>query len=184
MTKLEAVNRIFISMGELPVDELDESVTEVALALAHIDTANKEIQLEDWYFNTERAKLMPDDKGHITLPFDAVRVLDLPPHIRVIQNKLYNDINQTFVFKKEIECRVIKLVEFEDLPLSFALWVTLRAAKKYQNNTLTSAYLAENLQREETEAMLTAKKEHRKITRPNIKGTTAGYDVQKVLRRR
>ena len=115
-------------MGELPVDELDESVTEVALALAHIDTA---------YFNTERAKLIPDDKGHMTLPFDAVRVLDLPPHISVIQNKLYNDINQTFVFKKEIECRVIKLVEFEDLPLSFALWVTLRAAKKYQNNTLT-----------------------------------------------
>lgn len=170
-------------MGELPVDELDESVTETALALAHIDIANKEIQLEDWYFNTERVKLIPDDKGHITLPFDAVRVLDLPPHISVIHNTLYNDINQTFVFNKEIECRVIKLVDFEYLPLSFAIWVTLRAAKKYQNNTLTSAFLAENLQREETEAMLVAKKEHRQIARPNLKGTSAGYHIQKVLRR-
>lgn len=171
-------------MGELPVDELDETVTETALALAHIDTANKEIQLEDWYFNTERAVLRPDDKGHITLPFDAVRAVDLPPHISIIHNKLYNDINQTYVFNKEIECRVIKLVEFEDLPLSFAIWVTLRAAKKYQNNILTSPALAENLAREELEAMLVAKKEHRKIVRPNLKGTSAGYHIQKVLRRR
>ncbi len=183
MTRLEAVNRILVSMGELPVDDLEQPLTEVELALTHIDMANKEVQLDGWYFNTERAVLKPDEKGYIYTPYDAVRVLDLPPHITAIHNRLYDNINQTFLFKKDIECRVVKTAEFENLPMSFALWVTLRAAKKYQNNTLTSAFLAENLQREETEAMLAAKREHRQIVRPNVKGTTAGYHIQKVLRR-
>lgn len=184
MTKLEAVNRILMSMGELPVDDLENPLTEVELALKHIDMANEEVQLDGWYFNTERVVLKPDDKGFICVPYDAVRILDLPPHISTVANKLYNDINQTFIFKKEIECRAVKYIDFEDVPMAFALWITLRAAKKYQNNTLTSAFLASNLEREELEAMLLAKKEHRQIARPNLKGTSAGYHIQKVLRRR
>lgn len=183
MTKLEAVNRILVSMGELPVEEFDESITEIALANTHIEMASKEVQLDSWYFNTERVVLKPDERGYVYIPYNAVRVLDLPPHITAIHNRLYDNINQTFLFKKDIECRIVKLIDFEDIPVSFALWVTLRAAKKYQNNTLTSAFLAENLQREETEAMLAAKREHRQIVRPNVKGTSAGYNIQKVLRR-
>lgn len=76
MTRLEAVNRILVSMGELPVDDLEQPLTEVELALTHIDMANKEVRLDGWYFNTERAVLKPDEKGYIYTPYDAVRVLD------------------------------------------------------------------------------------------------------------
>lgn len=183
MTKLEAINRILISMGELPVEELDESLTEVALASTHIDMASREVQLDSWYFNTEWAVLIPDNKGHILIPFDVVRVIDLPPHISVIHNKLYDNISQSFIFKRDIQCRIIKVLDFEDIPATFALWITLRAAKKYQNNTLTSPSLAENLQREETEAMLSAKREHREITRPNVMGRNGKFSIAKVLRR-
>lgn len=183
MTKLEAVNRILVSMGELPVDDLEQPLTEVELALTHIDMANKEVQLDGWYFNTETVTLIPDNKMIVSVPYDAVRVINLPYGYGTLGSRIYDYINKTVKIGKDIDCTVIRVIEFENLPLSFALWVTLRAAKKYQNNTLTSAFLAENLQREETEAMLAAKREHRQIVRPNVKGTTAGYHIQKVLRR-
>ena len=110
-------------------------------------------------------------------------MINLPYGLIVVSGRVYDDINKTFNINKEVKCSVVKLIDFEDIPLSFALWITLRAAKKYQNNTLTSAFLASNLEREELEAMLLAKKEHRQIARPNLKGTSAGYHIQKVLRR-
>ncbi len=183
MTRLEAVNRILLSIGELPIDDLDFAPTEVELALTHLDMASKEVQLDGWYFNTEIVDLKPDSQGHIFLPYDSIKVVDLPPYVICINNKLYDQARQSFVFNKNIRCKAIKAVDFEDIPLSFALWVTLRAAKKYQNNTLTSGFLAENLEKEELEAMLLAKREHRQVTRPNVKGSSAGYDIKNVLRR-
>lgn len=183
MTRLEAVNRILMSMGELPVDDLENPLTEVELALKHIDMANAEVQLDGWYFNTESVSLIPDEKGNVLIPYDAVKVINLPYGFVVVSGRVYDDINKTFNINKKVKCSVVKLMDFEDIPMAFALWITLRAAKKYQNNTLTSASLANNLEREELEAMLLAKKEHRQIARPNLKGTSAGYHIQKVLRR-
>lgn len=170
-------------MGEVPVEDLESPLADVVLARSHIEMANKEVQLDGWYFNTENITLIPNDRGELLVPYDAVRVTGLPYKYVLMDGRIYDSNNKTFNIGRQLNCYVIKIIDFEKLPLSFAIWITLRASKKYQNNTLTSPALLANLEREEAEAMLVAKREHRDIVRPNLKGTSAGYHIQQVLRR-
>ncbi len=182
MTLLDAVNRILISTGELPVEALEENpITEVALAISHINMACREVQLAGWYFNSEYIELTPDDKGIIRLPFDTVSVKNLPYGLVLKNDSIYDTTKNSYIIGKKVKATLISLLPLEKLPETFALWVTLRAAKKYQDNAITSAELKSNLEREELEAMLAAKKEDRSITRYNVKSKPSL--IKKILRR-
>lgn len=182
MTLLDAVNRILISTGELPVEALEENpITEVALAISHINMACREVQLAGWYFNSEYVKLIPDDEGRIKLPFDTLSVKDLPLGFVYHTAGIYDTLKGSYIVSLPVWATVISLLPLEKLPETFALWVTLRAAKKYQDNAITSAELKSNLEREELEAMLAAKKEDRSIRRQNIKSKPSL--IRKILRR-
>lgn len=182
MTLLDAVNRILISTGELPVEALEENpITEVALAINHINMACREVQLAGWYFNSEHVKLMPNDEGRIMLPFDTLSVKDLPQGFVYHTTGIYDSGKSSYNINKPVWATVISLLPLEKLPETFALWVTLRAAKKYQDNAITSAELKTNIEREELEAMLAAKKEDRAIMKPNVKSKSSL--IKRILRR-
>lgn len=155
-TELEAVNTLLRAIGESPVSSLSGSVgVEVVTARATISEISKAVQTEGWLFNTEFGyPLTRDTSGEINLPSNAL-VVDVPrrayptidPVIRGL--KLYDRMNHTYKFDTDIEARVVFGLDFTELPESARHYITYRAARKFQDNSVGSTELHQFNERDE-----------------------------------
>ena len=159
MTELEAVNLMLSVVGEAPVSDLeDATIAEVALAVRILEETSYEVQAKGWDFNTEyNYPLSPDVDGYINVPSDTARI-DVDPiygetSLDVVQRgeRLYDRTNRTYIFTiSEIRCEMVLLLDFDDLPEAARRYITVRAARKFQDRILGSDSVhAYNLQDEE-----------------------------------
>ena len=147
-TELSAVNSILGAIGQAPITTLKTSTgnnslssqisenPEIAFIFNILRDANIDTQSEGWHFNTEyHVKFSPDSNGNILIPNDVVsldahdnytrRTKDLVRR----QGKLYDKINHTYMFTSDIDLDVVKLYEFEDLPIVFRRYIVYRASR-------------------------------------------------------
>ena len=72
--------------------------------------------------------------------------------------KLYDRVKNSFVFTEDIETDIVVLLEFHELPENARRFITLRAARKFQENILGSSTLSQ-LQADEEQNALFALRE-------------------------
>ena len=164
-SKLDAVNSILLGIGEAPVNTLGSGLQEAEIAEVTLNNINREVQSIGWHFNTEiRYTLDKTESGIINLPANCLKV-DVTAVLRdyntdVVERsrKLYDRVKNTFVFTTDIETDIVVLLDFEDIPESARRFITLRAARKYQENILGSSTLSK-LQADEEQIALFALRE-------------------------
>jgi len=133
-TKLSAVNSILGAIGQAPQTTLNFKNPEVALIFNLLRDANVDTQAEGWHFNTEyHVKFTPDANKKIAIGNDILS-MDLHDnqarrhHDLVRRNGfLYDKIDHTDEFDGDIDLDVVRLYEFEDLPIPFRRFITYRA---------------------------------------------------------
>ena len=136
-TELDAVNQILSSVGQAPVTTLDLQNPEVAIVLNTLREVNKQVQAEGWIFNTERDyTLRPDSvTKEILYPTNALAIdTDLTSSnsdYDVVRRsgKLYDRMNHTFTFEKDLKVNITWLFDFTDVPAAIQQYITARAAK-------------------------------------------------------
>ena len=193
-TQLDAVNAMLSGIGEAPVNSLTGQLpADVAVAINTLNEILREVQLESWHFNTEDDyPLLPDDTGEIILPLNVVRVSLQDPDTRdVVQRgqRLYDRANHTYRFNGVIRARVSILLPFDELPEAFRWYVTVRAARKFQDRTVGAGDLHDFQATDEAVARVSAVREDMEIGRHSLaKGEAvtflSGWRVADVLRRR
>jgi hypothetical protein len=146
LTELEAVNVMLSVIGEAPVNSLEGAATvDVIQAKTILSQVSREVQSVGWHFNTEREyPLLPDVNGHIQLAANMVFVdADTEPDVDVAQrgNRLYDRKHHTFQFKQAIKAEVIYLLPFEELPQVARQFITVRAARIFQDRMVGSETL-------------------------------------------
>lgn len=146
LTELEAINVMLSVIGEAPINTLEGAATvDVIQAKAILSQISREVQSVGWHFNTEREyPLLPDVNGEIQLAANMVFVdADSEPDIDVAQrgNKLYDRKSHTFKFTKSIKAEVIYLLSFEELPQVARQFITIRAARIFQDRMVGSETL-------------------------------------------
>jgi len=164
-SKLDAVNSILLSIGEAPVNTLGSGLQEAEIAEVTLNNINREVQTLGWHFNTEiRYTLDKTESGIINLPANCLKV-DVTAVLRdyntdVVERsrKLYDRVKNSFVFTTDIETDLVILLGFEEIPEVARRYITLRAARKYQENILGSTTLSK-LQADEEGMALIALKE-------------------------
>ena len=147
-TELSAVNSILGAIGQAPITTLKTSTgnnslssqisenPEIAFIFNLLRDANIDTQSEGWHFNTEyHVKFSPDSNGNILIPNDVIsmdahdnytrRTTDLVRR----QGKLYDKMNHTYTFTSDIDLDVVKLYEFEDIPVVFRRYIVYRASR-------------------------------------------------------
>jgi len=149
-TELSAVNSILGAIGQAPITTLKTSTgnnslssqisenPEIAFIFNLLRDANIDTQSEGWHFNTEKhVKFEPDGNGHILIGNDilsmdlhdnqARRTYDLVRR----DGKLYDKIDHTNDFSNvdSIDLDVVRLYQFEDLPVVFRRYITYRASR-------------------------------------------------------
>lgn len=146
-TRLQAINQMLSGIGQAPVVSLDVANPELALALDILESVNREVQGEGWHFNTEiNYPFTADVNGNISIPQDVLSLTDnktanSQKYQTVLRNgKLYDKLAHTYQFVPGdvINCDVVWLFDFEDLPQPFKDYIAQRATRVFAGRALGS----------------------------------------------
>lgn len=187
-TELDAVNIMLGTIGESPINSLDAAtgVVDAVTARSILAEVSVQVQEEGWHFNTDyEFDLTPDTNGYIYVPSNAIEV-DTSPYSReydvaIRGNKLYDRGNKTYVFSKPLKADLTILLEFNELPQAARHYITIRAARVFQQRVVGSNVLGSFTQGDEYNALRAMRRYEARTADYNI--LTSNYSVMRVIDR-
>lgn len=148
-TELEAVNTILANIGETETNSLeDETFIDALTARKLLTSVTRELQTRSWFWNTDvERKMQRNLQGEIIV---AANTMSIQPAgvdrgLSIVQrgSRLYDRKNHTYNFDKDITCTITIALPFDEMPESARRFATLRAARMFQEQTLSSESLAQ-----------------------------------------
>jgi hypothetical protein len=145
-TKLEAVNIMLSSIGDAPVNSLTSGLVDAEMAETILDATSRDVQSQGWHFNTEiNFTLAQIANGEVPIPSNCLKVDQIAGQSDrdLIQRgrKLYDRNNHTFIIGENVKVDMVLLLDFEELPEAARRFVTLKAARVFQDRAVGSAEL-------------------------------------------
>ena len=178
-TELEAVNTMLTSIGEQPIQNLDDlaGLTDASIARQILSNVSRAVQSRGWVFNTDLDKVMkPDQYGEILLNDTILRV-DTTTRLRDPDNdivergrKLYDRQTNSPRFDADAKVKVnlIIYLNFKDLPEPARRYISIRAARIFHDRVVGSGELHRFYQEDEMQAWATL---------IEYEGDTADYNI-------
>ena len=144
-TKLDAVNMALESIWEAPVSTLEVSgLASVATAVRLLDDLTVSVLSRGWAFNTEwDFQINRDSDNKMPIPLNTLRIdsSGVDQDVDVVQRGqyLYDRENHTYLFtdKASIKCKLITLIQFEDLPQTAREYIARLAARTFVSKWLS-----------------------------------------------
>lgn len=136
LTELDVVNDMIGTMGESPLNALDEDHPLVASAIRVLRTANAREQGKGWWFNTDHITLAQDADGNVYVPADALSADPLSPFDHLVQRgrRFFNPYSNSngFNIGRDVPAKIIRLIPFADLPAQAQTFVACSAVLDFQ----------------------------------------------------
>lgn len=158
-SELEAVNMLLAAIGEAAVSSLETATTvEVTQAKNLLSNTNRGIQQKGWHFNTEWDVVLTRDSDNFIPLGTSILSVYVPGTLTTMRGRsgspfLYDLDNNTFTFGSTITNAVtITLLDFVDTPQTFRHYVTVRAARIFQEEIIGQVSAEQVNRIEETEA--------------------------------
>lgn len=137
LSELDVVNEMLSTLGEAPLNELDDEHPLVPAARRIIRIASYRIQAEAWWFNQETVTLVHDpNTGEVLVPSDAIRVDPSDRSWNLIQRgrRLYDPQNATYKINEPVPAVLVRNIPFDDLPPSVQHVVSLTAQVEFNKS--------------------------------------------------
>lgn len=154
--ELDAVNEILSSVGSSPVNFLEDDLNvDVLNAKRILKATSIEIQSRGYVFNTlNNVYLSPDsDTGLVPYARDYIRVFTTGYKLVDRSGYFFDLVSSTNEFPEGLTVgELVKELPFEELPVIFRKYITVRAARVFQMRYLTSGDIDAHLQLEESAA--------------------------------
>jgi hypothetical protein len=178
-TELEAVNTMLTSIGEQPIQNLDDlaGLTDASIARQILSNVSRAVQSRGWVFNTDLDKVMiPNLEGEIVLNDTILRV-DTTTRMRDPDNdivergrKLYDRQTNSPKFEEgtKVKVNLIIYLNFKDLPEPARRYISIRAARIFHDRVVGSGELHRFYQEDELQAWATL---------IEYEGDTADYNI-------
>ncbi len=155
-TELEAVNLMLATIGESPVNTIeDNGVVDAVLARQILTMTSRRCQSRGWHWNIEKALVLSRTfpEGHVYLPRSCLKVDTVGPSadidVTMRGKRLYDRTNHTFEFKTDLTVDAVLMLPFEDLSEPARQYIMVSAARRFQENIVGSEALARFSQRDE-----------------------------------
>ena len=140
-TKLDAVNRVLLAIGESPVSVLTGTLSsDAARAVAVLDEVDLDTQSRGWHFNTEYALYTPTANritvGASVVRFEVDTVRAGGAGDYTVRDSggtmyLYDLVNNTFDITTSLYATTVTLYDFEKTPEAYKRYVTIKAARTF-----------------------------------------------------
>lgn len=154
--ELDAVNEILSSVGSSPVNSLEDDLNvDVLNAKRILKATSIEIQSRGYVFNTlNNVYLSPDsDTGLVPYARDYIRVFTTGYKLVDRSGYFFDLVSSTNEFPEGLTVgELVKELPFEELPVIFRKYITVRAARVFQMRYLTSGDIDAHLKLEESAA--------------------------------
>lgn len=166
-TTLGAVNSMLSTIGEAPVNGLNSGLVDAETAETILNEVSRSVQSDGWNFNSEpNFTVAANTSGDVVLPDEVIRA-DLATtkyrssDAEYIQrgNKMYDKLNHTYNIGKALKLNVVVLLDYELLPEVARRYVSVKAARIFQERIVGSDTLSAMNRNDEQEALF-ALKEH------------------------
>ena len=133
---LDVVNDCLATMGESPLNSLEDDHVYKAAAQNFLNDSNKTLQQRGWWFNEEYVTLTPDaTSNYIYVPQDALKVQTLDiyaPPAAQRGKRLYHSGKNTYEWDGPVDVKLTRLLTFEDLPYPAADAVRYATVLRFQ----------------------------------------------------
>jgi len=174
LTRLDVVNEMLATLGELPMNSLEEGHPLAPTAIRTLSIANSRIQSMKWWFNRELTDLLPDLDGHIYLPNDTLQVDPQDQGQKYVQRgrRLYKPYEPTleakFKFDRKVRCWLLREVPFDDCPPSIQYLVSYAAQLDFMKAYEADAQKYQQVARDYMESLKVANAEHTRAQGVNM----------------
>ena len=181
MDELDVINDMLATMGEAPLNQIDEDHPYVAAGRRFLASTNRQVQSRGWWFNTEWPNVVPDPvSGFIYIPEDVLSAegrRGLCANFYTVRGRrLYDLTNGTYVITENpVALEIIREVPFDDLPATAAAAVGANAVLRFQKNYDADTTKTGEQTADAADQMMMLKAEHIRQVKANfIYKTTAG----------
>lgn len=170
MQTLSVINLMLGTMGELPLNSLEDTHALLPAMQGALDDANRRIQADGWWFNMEDLTLTPNPADQsVYLPNDCLSVRTPKYNLVKRGNRIYNLTGGTFVFtQSHLDVELIREVVFEDLPEIAASYISAVAILKFQTDYDGDTAKARQLAAEVQTAHIDINTAHTRNRRSNL----------------
>ena len=185
-SNLQAVNTILSSIGEAPINSLSGTLPIDATQANNLLTEiAREIQAAGWHFNSFYDwELSLDTDNKIPLAENVMRVdLDINKYslsnYDVIKRGgfLFNKVKNTFTFTETLKAKVIIFLPFDELPENGRRYITIRAARIFQDRLLGANTLHGFGVQDEVNALAILKQEEADTADHNIFNNLDSHNI-------
>jgi hypothetical protein len=174
MTELEAVNFLLATIGESPVNTVENPGNiDAANARARIREISRSTQNKGWHWNTDEGfRLAPNEQGEVVLPGNTLRVYTVYPDwdldLVVRGKRLYDRRNHTYNINRTVRVDLVRFLAFDEIPEAARWYITVTAARVFQEKTLGSEQLAKFTRDDERNAWLDILVEETETAKYNV----------------
>ena len=145
ISELDAVNSVLANIGQSPVNDLTENSVDIGLAVRHLSSVSRELQMRGWSFNTDSEYVLspnPDNKIDITDDMLAVDLdkVNYPEFDVVIRGSfLYNRYNRSYTFTADLKADITWLLAWQDLPPHAQNYIVVTSGIRLADDTEAGA---------------------------------------------
>lgn len=171
LTQLGVVNACRAVKGLNPLTTLsgldDPNVTAILNAITNTSVM---IQSQKMWFNTSYPTLSPDVDGFIFVPDNTLEVDSIEVNTPVVQrgSKLYDPINGTDVFDKDIRVMLVEQLTFEDIPTTCQYFIQDMTVQQYQRDFDADPQKMAAISREIVQWAMLVNAQHTRSIDPNF----------------
>lgn len=188
-SELDAVNVMLGTIGESPINSLEAAsgVVDAVTARSILAEVSVQVQEEGWHFNTDYEFVLTPtaDTKEIFVPGNAIEVdtsqYDAQMDVAIRGKRLYDRGNKTYTFSKTLKCDLTFLLEFEELPQAARHYITIRAARVFQQRVVGSDTLGSFTEKDEARALRSMRRYEARTADYNV--LTSNYSVMRVIDR-
>lgn len=186
-TELEAVNQMLATVGESPINTvIGDYPAAIQIAIDLLRHTSRSTQAFGWHFNTEHDfELSINQDGEIELPGNTLDV-DLTQEdwsVDVVQRglRLYDKQNHSYVFDKNMRVTLVVMLPWDELNQPLRTYITIKAARVYQDQTVGSSDHHVYTQQDEMQAYIAFQNSNAENEDNSIFDS---YDTGSIMRRR
>lgn len=169
MLILTVINDMLGTMGEAPLNAIDDPHPYRAAGVSILNTVNREFQARGWWFNREALTLQPGGlDSSIYLPGDAISVRTENRNYVQRYRRLYNLDGGTYVFDQAQDVTIVRLIAFEETPELYAAYAASEAVMRFQRRYDGDSDKSRQLAREVMDARMAANAEETRQVKANL----------------
>lgn len=172
LTELDVVNSCLGTLGELPVNALDDEHPLIAAARKVFKEVCYREQARQWWYNTEIVNLKRDADSFIYVPADAIRCDPVDDSKNFIQRgrRLYDPEQgrNTYVMDRDVTCWLVRFLPFEDLPVAAAIAISYATQLSFMQSYDADGNKYQQISRDARDAYMILNAEHVRNSDTNL----------------